>query len=98
MEKKLAADMGGAYTLTDKMMEKGHKLHDLDGNGEVTKDEIVWARKLKTKYYTFKAKLSKEMGECFGEDLDLFCNLDASVQNKMIVSKAYKRDKGNKAM
>jgi len=41
------------------MLCKSHKLHDLDGNGEVTKDEIIWARKLKTKYYTFKAKLSK---------------------------------------
>jgi len=90
--------MEGAYTLTEKMLAKGHKLHDLDGNGTVTKDEIIWARKLKTKYYTFKAKLTKEMGECFSEDLDLFCNLEATVQNAMIVSKAFKRDRGNKAL
>jgi hypothetical protein len=79
MEVKLTADMGGAYTLTDKMMCKSHKLHDLDGNGEVTKDEIIWARKLKTNYYTFKAKLSKEISACFAEDLDLFCSLPCEV-------------------
>ena len=79
MEEKLKVDMKGAYHLTDKMMEKSHKLHDLDGNGQVTKDEIVWARKLKTKYYTFKAKLSKEIAACFSEDLDLFCNMPADV-------------------
>ena len=28
-----------------------HKCHDLDGNGNVTKDEVVWARRLKTRYY-----------------------------------------------
>jgi len=25
--------MGGSYTLTDKLLAKGHKCHDLDGNG-----------------------------------------------------------------
>lgn len=33
MKEKLDGDMGGSYTLTDKMLEKGHKCHDLDGNG-----------------------------------------------------------------
>jgi len=33
MKEKLEADMGGSYTLTDKMLEKSHRCHDLDGNG-----------------------------------------------------------------
>lgn len=28
-------------------MVKYHKCHDLDGNAEVTKDEILWAQKLR---------------------------------------------------
>jgi len=46
--------MGGAYSLSDEHLAKSHKLHDLDGNGNVTKDEVVWARRLKSRYYAAK--------------------------------------------
>jgi len=51
MEEKLKKDMGGSYSLTDDQLKVSHSQHDLDGNGEVTKDEIVWARKLKGRFY-----------------------------------------------
>lgn len=98
MKAKLEVDMGGSYTLTDGMLAKGHKCHDLDGNGQVTKDEIIWARKLKSRYYRSKRLLTKEIGECFHEDLDLFLALPPDVQNNMIVAKAYKKKRDAKSI
>ena len=39
--------MGGAYHLTDEELVESYKAHDLDSNGALTKDEVLWARKLK---------------------------------------------------
>ena len=38
---------GGGYTFTDEYLEKSWKLHDFDASGGVTKDELIWARKMK---------------------------------------------------
>ena len=38
---------GEALPRTDEEVEKLHKCHDLDENGQVTKDEIIWAHKLR---------------------------------------------------
>jgi len=51
MEAKLSADMGGAYHLTDEDLAASHAAHDLDGNGMITKDEVLWSRKLKGRFY-----------------------------------------------
>ena len=51
MEEKLTAVMGGSYHLSDEQLEASFLAHDLDGNGTVTKDEVLWARKMKMRYY-----------------------------------------------
>jgi len=48
----LKKKMGGSYELTDEQMLASHACHDLDGNGKVTKDEVLWARKLKGRWYS----------------------------------------------
>ena len=89
MEAKLTEMVGGAYHLTDEDLENSHAAHDLDGNGHVTKDEVLWSRKIKLMFY-MTMKLTKEMVAIFKEDLELFYDLPAEVQNKMILRKIEK--------
>lgn len=111
MEDKLKVDMGGAYHLSDEHLEKSHRLHDLDGNGNVTKDEVMWARKLKGRYYkSRKSGGGSGSGECkkreltdaiinvYTEDNDLFLKLDNKVQNAYIVSHSYKKKRDPKSL
>ena len=58
--------MGGAYHLSDEHLAKSHKLHDLDGNGNVTKDEVVWARRLKSRFYAAKKSGGSKSGSGSG--------------------------------
>lgn len=51
MEEHLREEMGGAYHLTVEDLEASHAAHDLDGNGLITKDEVLWSRKLKGRFY-----------------------------------------------
>ena len=76
MEKELTAKIGGAYTLTAEDLENSHAAHDLDGNGEVTKDEVLWSRRMKLEFYK-TMKLTDEMVTIFKEDLELFYELPA---------------------
>lgn len=43
--------MGGAYHLSDEDLSRSFKAHDLDSNGSVTKDEVLWSRKVKSMFY-----------------------------------------------
>ena len=43
--------MGGAYHLTDEELERSYQAHDLDSNGDITKDEVLWSRTLKSQFY-----------------------------------------------
>ena len=51
MEEKLRNEMGGAYRLTEEELNESHAAHDFDGSGFITKDEVLWSRKMKGKFY-----------------------------------------------
>lgn len=70
MEEKLKKDMGGAYSLTDEELEESFNAHDIDNSGDITKDEIINIRKMKSAFYR-TMKLTPEMEVVFKEDLDL---------------------------
>lgn len=78
MEEKLTKDMGGAYHLSDEELAESHAVHDIDNSGEVTKDEVLWARKLKHNYYK-TMKLTPALKAVFEEDLELFLGLSPEV-------------------
>jgi hypothetical protein len=40
-------------------VEKTFKAYDFNGSGGVTKDELIWARKMKRKYLLAKAEAMK---------------------------------------
>ena len=54
----LKEEYGDYFTYSDDLLELSHKVHDLDGNGFVTKEEVIWAIKLKTRYYAAKHNFS----------------------------------------
>jgi Ca2+-binding EF-hand superfamily protein len=62
--------MGGAYSLTDEELEESFNAHDIDNSGDITKDEIINIRKMKSAFYR-TMKLTPEMEVVFKEDLDL---------------------------
>jgi Ca2+-binding EF-hand superfamily protein len=78
MEEKLRNEMGGAYHLTEEELNESHAAHDFDGSGFITKDEVLWSRKMKGKFYK-SMRLTKEMSEVFLEDLNLFLALPANI-------------------
>jgi hypothetical protein len=55
---------GGAYQMTEAELIESHKAHDLDGNGMVTKDEVLWSRRLKGKFFK-TMRLTDELKEIF---------------------------------
>jgi len=55
---------GGAYQMTEEELLESHKAHDLDGNGRVTKDEVLWSRRLKGKFFK-TMRLTDELKEIF---------------------------------
>jgi Ca2+-binding EF-hand superfamily protein len=70
MEEKLKKDMGGAYTMTDEELEESFNAHDIDNSGDITKDEIINIRKMKSAFYR-TMKLTPAMEAVFKEDMDL---------------------------
>jgi len=78
MEEKLKADMGGAYHLTDEDLIAGHAAHDFDGNGLITKDEVLWSRKMKSAFYK-AGVLTDALAEIFEEDLNMYLKLPNEV-------------------
>ena len=70
--------MGGAYHLTDEELIESHAAHDFDGSGFITKDEVLWSRKMKGKFYK-TMRLTPELKEIFEEDLNLFLGLPAGI-------------------
>jgi len=86
MEAHLRSKMGEAYHLSDEELEKSHKAHDFDGNGFISKDEVLWSRKMKTDFYK-TMKLSDELLLVFIEDSNLTLALPPVTLNKMLVSK-----------
>jgi hypothetical protein len=55
---------GGAYQMSEAELIESHKAHDLDGNGMVTKDEVLWSRRLKGKFFK-TMRLTDELKEIF---------------------------------
>ncbi len=53
-EEKLKTDVGGAPTYTEEEAVISWKAHDFDASGGVTKDELIWARKMKHAYFKQK--------------------------------------------
>jgi hypothetical protein len=45
-------------------VEKTFKAYDFNGSGGVTKDELIWARKMKRKYLLAKAEAMKKQTFC----------------------------------
>ena len=43
--------MGASYHLSDEELKESMDAHDFDGNGLITKDEVLWSRIVKTKFY-----------------------------------------------
>jgi Ca2+-binding EF-hand superfamily protein len=70
MEEKLRNDMGGAYTMTDEELEESFNAHDIDNSGDITKDEVINIRKMKSAFYK-TMKLTPAMEAVFKEDLAL---------------------------
>jgi Ca2+-binding EF-hand superfamily protein len=70
MEEKLLKDMGGAYTMTDEELEESFNAHDIDNSSDITKDEIINIRKMKSAFYK-TMKLTPAMEAVFKEDMDL---------------------------
>jgi len=87
---------GGAYQMSEEELIESHKAHDLDGNGMVTKDEVLWSRRLKGMFFK-TMRLTEELTEIFTEDLDKFLELPKETQNAMIVAKAGKVKKSIKS-
>jgi Ca2+-binding EF-hand superfamily protein len=78
MEAHLREKMGGAYHLSDEELKESHAAHDFDGNGLITKDEVLWSRKMKHKFYK-TMKLTADLKHIFKEDLNLFLSLPGEV-------------------
>jgi Ca2+-binding EF-hand superfamily protein len=78
MEKVLRETMGGAYHLSDEELKVSHAAHDFDGNGKITKDEVLWSRKMKHDFYK-TMKLTPDLKHIFKEDLNLFLSLPGEV-------------------
>jgi hypothetical protein len=55
---------GGAYQMTEEELLESHKAHDLDGNAMVTKDEVLWSRRLKGMFFK-TMRLTDELKEIF---------------------------------
>jgi len=70
MEEKLKKDMGGAYTMTDEELEDSFNAHDIDNSSDITKDEIINIRKMKSAFYK-TMKLTPAMEDVFKEDMAL---------------------------
>jgi hypothetical protein len=71
IEAHYTKEYGHWYHLSDDELRESHAHHDFDGNGEITKDEIIWSSNLKTKFFK-TMKLTAPMVAIFLEDLSLF--------------------------
>ena len=63
---------GCSFHLDTEEVEKSHSAHDLDGNGFISKDELLWALKMKKEFFKTMC-LTDKMRACFLEDLTLTC-------------------------
>ncbi len=60
LAEKAKTKHGDAVFFDDGIYEKSFTAHDFNGSGGVTKDELIWARKLKEKFHKDRAEeLSK---------------------------------------